>query len=211
MPYPNYESVWVWKGTTTTAGTNNNVSLGNGAWRSWNSTTTTTVSINLDNVWQKWNQDVFYDAQAFVQKIAQPSAAELERRRVEAERRRVSIAREQVRRDRARAVAQRRAERLLRSNLSKEQREEYDRLKRFHVVGADGRLYRVHRQWSHNLEVVEETPDGRYITEQLCVHPRESVPTEDSMLAQKLMLETDPANLRRIANISRMHRRDEAA
>lgn len=90
---------------------------------------------------------------------------------------------------------------LLMSLLTPEQRDEYERLKRFHVVGNDGKVYRLRRGWAGNLDVVENA-QSEDVIERWCVHPRSSVPAEDNLLAQKLMLETDAGELRRIANVT---------
>lgn len=44
-------------------------------------------------------------------------------------------------------------------------------------------------------------PDGGWI-ESLCIHQREDVPVWDTMLMQKLLIETHEAELRRVANIT---------
>lgn len=195
-----YGPIWQsWNLPTGTATTN--------LWRTWNGTTTS-QTIVLDAAWGNWLPIQGY------QTITLPVAAG----RTPAEQRkydrdqvalRRTYDRELKARQRAEAVAKKRAERLLLAHLSPEQRDEYERLQRFHVVGADGKLYRIRRGWSHNVELIEESDEGRFLTEQFCIHPIERVPDEDNLLAQKLLLETDPERFRRIANITRLHRRDE--
>ena len=179
-----------WIDTTSTTTTANTVTYDNGSWRSWVDAT------------------AFGDANR-VYLAAEPAYtdAELRQREVDLRRRLRENERRRKATEREAAIAQRKARRLLLSHLTPEQRDEFERLERFTVIAADGRTYRVHRKWSHNLELIE----GGFITEQLCVHPREQTPVEDSLLAQKLMLETDPDTLRRIANITRLQRRVEAA
>lgn len=104
--------------------------------------------------------------------------------------------------DLRRKRAERTAEALLRSQLTAEQRAEYDRLQRFHVVVGD-RTYRIRRGWAGNIDLIE---DGAAV-ERWCVHPRQSVPVPDNLLAQKLMLECGQADeLRRIANVTPLRR-----
>lgn len=103
--------------------------------------------------------------------------------------------------------AQRKAERLLLQHLTSEQRDEYTRLKRFTVIGSDGRLYRVNRGRTGNVELIEATNEGVFALERFCIHPSERVPDEDTMLAQKLLIESDLAAFRRIANITPLGRR----
>jgi hypothetical protein len=89
-----------------------------------------------------------------------------------------------------------RANTLLRSCLSPEQVAELDLLGRFHVrVGNN--TYRIGERHSYNVSLLDE--DGRPHTD-YCVVSREFVPKPDQILAQKLLLETDPDTFFRIAN-----------
>ncbi len=103
------------------------------------------------------------------------------------------------------AKARERAERLLRENLDEKQREELSAKGYFEldVLSNNGqrRRYRIHRKWAHSIHQIDPQSGQRLKT--LCIHPRELVPVEDSMLAQKLMLEGGmEEDLLRIANHS---------
>lgn len=99
-----------------------------------------------------------------------------------------------------RKVAERKADELLKSQLSPEQLADYERLQHFHVI-ADGKVYRLRRAWAGNIDLIEEDK----VVERWCVHPSTSIPVPDSLLAQKLMLECgQAADLRRIANVERL-------
>ncbi len=121
----------------------------------------------------------------------------------------------------ARALAERKAETLLLRHLSPVQREEYQRTGAFTVRMDDGRSYRIRKGWAGNVDAFEapkidqvlEREGGIVVpaangaprrVERLCIHPRELVPDCDNMLAQKLLLEADEAEFRRIANITRV-------
>jgi hypothetical protein len=128
--------------------------------------------------------------------VAALSAAERERR--EADRRRREAERQAAIRERA--EAEQRAERLLLDHLSERQRAEYRERRAFTVISADGeRTYRIERGWSGNVKLIG--PDGRECR-RYCIHPRERVPTEDCMLAQKLLIENDEPAFLRVANAS---------
>lgn len=105
-------------------------------------------------------------------------------------------------RRRQQEIANAKAEKLLLQHLTPEQRDEYQRLKRFHVHLPDGRVYRIQKGWAGNVKLVESAEDER-VLESLCIHPRIRCPDQDNMLAQKLMLEHSEEEFRRIANISR--------
>ena len=93
--------------------------------------------------------------------------------------------------------AEKRAEALLELHLNETQRQEYRTKKRFIVEVQDGVCYRINRGWAGNVE--ELNKDGKPVN-RLCIHTRAPVPIPDNLLAQKLLLETDPAEFRRIAN-----------
>jgi hypothetical protein len=103
--------------------------------------------------------------------------------------------------------AKERAERLLRSALSTKQLGELDRRGYFHVVVGE-RRFRITRGRSHNIKEVDAR--GR-ILRSLCAHPVDQVPDPDTMLAQKLWLESKPEEFFKIANVMRHRRRPQRA
>ncbi len=102
-----------------------------------------------------------------------------------------------------RKLANERAEALLRGTLSAKQLKELERRGYFHVV-VEARRFRITRGRSHNVKEVDAR--GR-ILRTLCAHPTEQVPDADTMLAQKLWLETRPAAFFQLANVLRVRRR----
>jgi hypothetical protein len=125
-----------------------------------------------------------------------------ERREWTPEERAAEEAREAARKA-EREAAGRRAEVLLRDALSPKQLKELNRRGYFHVVVGD-RRFRITRGRSHNIKEVDAR--GR-ILRTLCAHPVEQVPDADTMLAQKLWLESLPEEFIKIANVVRVQRR----
>lgn len=99
--------------------------------------------------------------------------------------------------------ARERAQLLLREALNPKQREQFSKEGFFDLesIRPDGerRIYRIRRGRSRNVQQI--TPEGR-ILKTLCAHPILAVPDEDTMLAQKLWLETQEDAFLRLANHS---------
>lgn len=104
----------------------------------------------------------------------------------------------------AKERAQGRAEDLLRSALSEGQLQEFVKKGYFHVQVGD-RKFRITKGRSHN---VKEVDDRSRILRSFCAHPTEHVPDADTMLAQKLILETDPDAFFKLANVMRATREE---
>lgn len=119
--------------------------------------------------------------------MPQPTEAELAAMRAERERQ-----------DAERAACEARAEALLLSSITPRQASQYRRLKWFTVRGASGDQYRVRKGRVGNVDRIDAA--GR-VVDRWCAHPAEFVPDCDTMLAQALMLETDDAHFRRMANM----------
>lgn len=96
-----------------------------------------------------------------------------------------------------RHAAEQRAEKLLLSILSPEQKEDLAKKQCFFLY-SKGKKYRVDRGSHGNVKLLNERDQ---VVESYCVQPR-GVPAADAMAAQKLMLETDPDLLRKLANVS---------
>lgn len=99
-------------------------------------------------------------------------------------------------------VANRKAKALLFEHLTQQQREDYERLQRFELVLPNGHHYRLRRGLAGNIDRIE----GDRIVERLCVHVPHGIPHDDNVLTQKLSLEVDEAEVRRLANIERLFR-----
>lgn len=83
---------------------------------------------------------------------------------------------------------------LLLSNLDKDQKAAFKKDKQFAVKGQrSGKLYLVRR----GTTVLCQGDRNTY-----CIHPKEAVPPEDAMLAQKLMIEADEEEFLKTANRS---------
>lgn len=94
------------------------------------------------------------------------------------------------------AAARDKAEKLLQSALSSEQREELRTRGMFHCKSKQGTLYRIYRGSHGNIRKIV----GGKEVEKLCIQPNQ-VPEGDCMLAQKLHIENDEEGFRRTANI----------
>lgn len=133
------------------------------------------------------------------------SPEEIAARDAERELRRQRRLRQDSRRRRLREAAEHRAQALLQSMLSPEQRAELEEKKHFHltVYDRDGsyRTYRIERGYAGNVKLLDAAgrPIRRY-----CIHADSRLPYEDQMLAQKLLLESDEKAFLKIANMTRL-------
>jgi hypothetical protein len=104
--------------------------------------------------------------------------------------------------DREKAKA--RAKELLVAHLTPNQRREYEQHGCFHVVTRKKHRYLIKQGRISN--VIRLNKRGKPIRA-FCIHPKIFVPDADTMLAQKLMLETDEEEFLRIANHRKVHTR----
>lgn len=188
-------------------------------WRVWNSDRTGTSDFDYADpffcsrtsagdstsiqVWEEWNIP-----QEAREASRRASAEQREAwRRMEEEQRRLAEQRQAenearwIKEAEEREKAKQRAEELLLSFLTPEQRDELQRLSHFHLIVGD-RKYRIKRGRSRNIELLDEA--GKPI-KKLCAHPIAYVPDADTMLAQKLMLETDEEAFLKLANHTPIH------
>lgn len=94
--------------------------------------------------------------------------------------------------------ANQRAAAMLEAELTEQQRRDLDELGRFFVeVGQ--RLYAIKQGRSINILEVDPSDRSRTLAK-YCVHPRMFCPDEDTMLAQKLLLEADEQTFLEIAH-----------
>ncbi len=193
-------------------------------WRAWNDHTTcgtatidtcgtVTSTINA-RVWNAWDTSFTTDnvrrptsvgAPYGFAKMSRKERDKWEAAQLAAEERRVQQQREYERRveeERVKRVAaEKKAYDLMMTYLTPEQRDEYERLQRFHVISSNGKTYRIKKGSHGNIELLEEIDGKKRPVESLCVQPKGQLPCYDSMLAQKLHLETDEDEVRRVANI----------
>lgn len=199
--YASGQDVWHAWTTSASCGTATNV------WQSWTETSSPlcgTYSNSAPTIWLRWN--TASAASGCTTEIRTPCyayhpAPETEEQKtarlaLEAQRQAEFAAAEKKRRE-EQEEADRRAEKILREHLDTNQRKEYKANAAFHVVTADGKRYRLKKGWAGNVEEIDAA--GKAIA-RYCIHPRESVPHDDNLLAQKLLLETDEREFRRIAN-----------
>lgn len=117
----------------------------------------------------------------------------------------VAYAAKLAKEEKARFAAQKKARFLLKENLSAIQWKQFLDLDYFEVISVSGEVYRIKRGRSRN---VTRIVNGQAV-EILCAHPQVRCPDEDTMLAQKFMLETDEAAFRKVANIEQIHGKPE--
>lgn len=98
----------------------------------------------------------------------------------------------------ARKLAEAKAEILLRQLLTPEQKEDLEKKNCFYLHTA-GKRFRIDRGRTGNVKLVD---DKNEVVESYCIHPNIACPDADTMLAQKLLLETDLEKFERVANIT---------
>lgn len=125
----------------------------------------------------------------------------------EAEQRRIVEGQEQLTRERNATYAKhaRRANRkalvLLLMVLNPEQREEFRKDGRFHVIGGStGTRYRIRKGRVGNIDVF----NGKRVAYRLCAHPTDGVPDYDVMASQALYLQ-DPNSEREFVSKANRH------
>lgn len=196
--------IWtIWNGSHTGTSATTAITTNEIVWTAW---TSNTIVVNQPNItssanastWGIWNAH-------YVGPQVQLATPE-EQARMVAERQRANDAHHarQMALQAETSAAQARAVRLLRENLDAKQKADLEANGYFELEtiskGGERRKYRIHRKWSGNIQQVDDS--GKKI-KTLCIHPREVTPIEDSMLAQKLMLEGGAEeDLLRIANHS---------
>lgn len=193
-------SVWTTTSTMTT-------STSTAIWTGWcenttAATSTITLAVPSHVVWARWNvQGELLSASGpprprvrTAEEIARDDAA------------RLAYQAEQRAAEKARVDAMDRARLLLVSNLSPLQQQQFYKESSFVVEGKNGFRYRIRQGRMGNVDVVNR--EG-IVVDRLCAHPREFVPDFDTMLAQKLMLETDEDAFWRVANKHGVSRPDQ--
>ena len=129
--------------------------------------------------------------------LAPPRVSDEERARwAERDRQHLEARRQQ---EEERRAAEGRAERLLLALLTPEQRDDYKN-KRCFYTQVNGQHFRIDFGTTNNVKRID--PVTKRVIEGLCIHPsfRHGCPTPDVLVAQKLMLETQPERFMQIAN-----------
>lgn len=153
----------------------------------------TITSSNIDP-WIPWNSSLFARGGGITPRITNE---EYQARRRQQEERRVIVEGEKAR-------ARERAQVLLREHLTDAQKAELADKRFFSLSTIDSktgeeRLYRIHQGRAGNVEQVDAS--GRRL-KKFCIHPQIDCPDEDTMLAQKLWLETQEDRFLQVANHS---------
>lgn len=169
----------------------------------------TATSVSTATIWNEWNscyaQSTAQSAQIYSQMSHQQLGQQVAQNRSAAEidQLRAQVARQQQMNEAAfatlkaqRESAEARARELLERCLSLEEKARLRQHGHIVVCGAKNR-YRIRQGRVGNVDVVGK---NGIITGRLCAHPVASTPDFDTMLAQKLMIETDEAAFLRIAN-----------
>lgn len=184
---------WVyWNSSSSTAAT-----VTANTWNAWTSTasnSTTTASGTTAVIWTDWNTTATARP---VGKYTPPPLSEEEKERIRIQQE--ELARRQAESEKARKEADERAEKLLKRHLTRTQLRQYRRDRSFCMRGRDGHEYRIRRAWAGHIERLGE---GGKAIERFCIHPTFEVPLPDNQLVAKLMLETNPEEVRRIANVT---------
>lgn len=131
-----------------------------------------------------------------------------ERARREAQERQWEEERKQ--REEIRKIAEGKAEKLLLALLTPEQQADYKEHRRF-FLQVNGQMFRIDHGHTGNVKRVD--PVTREVTDSYCIHPScaHGCPDQDVMLAQKLMLETDPEQFVKSSNHYRVPPRNQRA
>lgn len=204
--YATADSIQIWD-TWTDAGTGSFMCSNNAQiWDTWTTVNNTATSfIDSSNVWGTWlhetNGNVTYHAIAPRGPISPEERAA--RDRVHAENlEQAKLAKE------ARQEAKKRAHKLLVENLTAKQRKQFEENDFFDLDVEDSkgamRRYRINRGTSGNIHLMDKS--GRTMR-RYCAHPFNSysIPVEDVMLAQKLMIEHEEEKFVKLANVQFTH------
>lgn len=173
-------------------------------WANWNNAfvrqvITQSSAVTSTNVWQRWvdvspygypvRREPFRERVQVQESEEQRRARELERQHRE----------EQYRKQQEESrLALERARALLLSCMTPEQQDTFTNRSYFDVKAKSGRVYRLNAGTHGNIHVIDK--NGKVI-ERLCIQPG-GVPLGDSLLTQKLMIETAEDIFRQHANIT---------
>lgn len=196
MPLALMNTAWpYWINATTTQTTQ-------AIWPAWTATSTATT------IYQSWvtgqaqlqGMSSQQGYQAAHNRLGQQASAEQYARTFRAQQQ-PPVDEEYVRQQSVRRELERRAEEkallLLNACLILEERLRLAQHGHIFVRGFSGCRYRIRKGRVGNVDVVSK--EGR-VTHALCAHPMIAVPDFDTMLAQKLALETDDESFCRTAN-----------
>lgn len=170
------------------------------SWILWNNLyvtgTASAASGTASDPWNIWNR--LYAPSVIVRATPPPeTAAQREAREV---RQRLTAEIERQRKEKE-VAAKAKAEKLLVEHLSAAQRDQLVKHGYFDVE-VGGEVYRIKRGYAGNVELLDAAKQRG--VERFCIHPTEHVPDADAMLGQKLLLEANEDEFRRIANKTKL-------
>jgi hypothetical protein len=185
-------NIWVLWNNVTTASTT--------IWVAWNTSCCTNIISTynigiitaINTTWSIWNTQIDHVQQHIEHK--RPTEAEVQARlRQEQEYKKTE---ERQRKEQQKANDK--AEVLLLANLSLQQREDLLKRNAF-IVEVSGEKYEIRRGRSGNVRLLNRSGQPRRV---FCIHPDINCPDADTMLAQKLLLESNHRRFYEIANIT---------
>ena len=171
-------------------------------WSGWNQVYDVTSSQSSSQTWVIWNEDYTASTNQIVygQTPNPDCRAGTDSRRARRTATPGTNSRSKAQRTRGGREEKRRArpKRCWSENLDDEQRKLFKLGRHFMVHSRDAkRRYKIEYGTAGNVKLLRE--DGKAVAS-FCIHPEIHVPTEDVMLAQKLLLETAEDEFLRIAN-----------
>lgn len=187
------DGTWHWyRDSTTNTNTFTTESNTSGdPWSAWTINTGTSTSMS-GAAWTTWNTGVMYFAREYILLTPEQVAQAVGRAAAKAEER-----------EKKRLASEARAKELLMLALDHLQRKDLEARGAFRleVLSRDGatRRYEITRGRAGN--VYEIDAKGKRIAK-FCAHPAVDCPDQDTMLAQKLMLEADEEAFLAVANRS---------
>lgn len=171
-------------------------------WVRWvnNSTWSTTSTTNI--TWSSWCRQVHLVPAPRIEIVEPVEARQAREDRIRAEQARIDARMREVRErtrvlDEVKAKADARAKALLVTFLTAGQRATLEQHGYFDERVEGHGTFRIYKGWAGNVRRLDDKGKER---EQFCIHPIDDVPHYDNMLAQRLMLQTNPAEFFRTAN-----------
>ncbi len=186
-------NTWVGAGSCGDTGTAGGYGNAGNAWYYWQGVGTATTSgvTTTDTTWVTWVDGNPQYGQSTLQPV-ESARNHKKRMRKENRLRAITEKKEKVREVRAR--------RLLKEVLTPEQDKQLEEKGFFELVSVNsGQRYRINKGRSRNINKLDA--QGNVIGF-VCFHPRENVHNYDTMAVQKLMLENDEEEVRKVANFS---------
>lgn len=164
-------------------GTGGSITYGQSEWKMWvDMGTTTTATTSITGTWDVWVSNTTSEYRSIpVDALRANEAARAKRKLLREERRA-------------------RARKLLMQVLNAKQKQDLEKHNYFYVIGGKtGNRYRIDQGRSGNVKLLSQ--DDK-VQQSWCAHPRIGCPDEDTMLAQKIMLEHMEGRFKDIANIT---------